>query len=56
MAFGTWYEFDSETQSGIESETESETESEIESGNQLEIKWLPRLQFADCSLQLICRS
>ena len=29
IAFGTWYEFESETQSGIESETESGTQYEI---------------------------
>ena len=64
IAFGTWYEFESETQSGIEIETES--------GTQYELEWLPkyksadwslqigvsvcRLEFAECSLQFICCS
>ena len=39
IAFGTWYESESERQSGIESETESGTQYE----------WLPRYKSADCS-------
>ena len=48
IAFGTWYEFESETQSGIESETESGTES----GTHYEIEWLPLYKSSDCSLQI----
>ena len=50
IAFGTWYEFESETQSGIDSKTES--------GTQYEIEGLPRYKSSDCSWQItvaVCR-
>ena len=45
IAFGTWYEFESETQSGIESETVS--------GTQYEIELVPKYKSADVSLQIV---